>query len=58
MLTWLLMTAYQNRLLKLIFTIPGDDPGASQPELRELILGFLDANRSATDAFFVPKTTP
>ncbi len=58
MQVWLLMTGYRNNFLKLLFTIPGEGLGVSQPELRKLILGFVDANRGRTEAFLLPRKTP
>ncbi len=56
--TWLLMTGYRDNFLKLLFTIPGEGLGVSQPELRMLILGFVDANRRQMEAFLLPRKTP
>lgn len=56
MSTWLLMTAYKDHFLKLLFTHPGSDPAEPQEALRELILAFLEANAGETRHFFVEKT--
>jgi hypothetical protein len=56
--TWLLMTAYKNKLLKLLFTHQGIEPEKSQEELKALIGGFLQANDRETEHFFVKKSVP
>ena len=58
MSTWLLMTGYKNKFLKLLFTHPGADPEKSQSELRDLIVGFLEANSGQTGNFFIDKNVP
>ncbi len=53
MSTWLVMTAYKNKFLKLLFSHPGVDPDRAQKELRDFILAFLEVNSQETRYFFV-----
>ena len=53
--TWLLLTAYRNQFLKLLFTHAAVDEQAAQNKLRSLIIGFLLANAERTPDFFVKK---
>ena len=55
MATYLLMTGVKNRILKLLFTAPAPDPMALQADLKELILGFMEANPKERASFLVEK---
>jgi len=55
MATYVLMTAVKNRILKLLFTAPAPDPMALQADLKELVLGFMEANPKDRASFLVDK---
>jgi len=56
-LSWILLTGYRNRFLKLYYTHPFGNPKTDIPrgqqELRDLVLGFLNRNHDNTDAFWM-----
>ncbi len=56
--SWLLMTGYKNKLLKLLFTHKGNDMEKSQEELKALISGLLSANPEGIKYFFVEQKAP
>ena len=58
MATWVLVTGFQNRIVKLLYTAPSLDPMAAQGDLKELIVGFLEANPKEREKFFVEKKAP
>ncbi|HUL56180.1 MAG TPA: hypothetical protein VLT60_04235 [Usitatibacter sp.] len=58
MATYLLMTGVKGKILKLLFTAPAPDPMALQADLKELILGFMEANPKQRASFLVEKAAP
>ncbi len=53
--SWILLTGFKEKLLKLRFTLPKRDPKLSQTELRSFVTNFLDANPKERVNFFVQK---
>jgi hypothetical protein len=58
MATWVLLTGVKNKIVKLIYTAPAPEPTSTQGELKELIVGFLEANAKERRSFFVEKKAP
>ena len=56
--SWILMTGYKNKFLKLLFTHKGDDFKKSQEEIKVIIGGLLSANPEGIGDFFVEQNAP
>lgn len=58
MATWVLVTGFKNKIVKVLYTAPSLDPMAAQGDLKELIVGLLEANPRERGKFFVEKKAP
>ncbi len=55
MATWVLITGFKNKFLKLLYTSPSLDPLAAQGDVKELVYDFLEANPKERENFLVEK---
>jgi hypothetical protein len=53
--SWIILTGYKNKFLKLRYTHPFAQYDQGLKELRDLVLGFVEANPNETQYFFIPK---
>ncbi len=58
MATCILVTGVKNKIVKLLYTAPAPEPGSTQRDLKELVLGFLEANPKERGSFLVEKKAP
>jgi hypothetical protein len=53
--SWILLTGFKGKFLKLRFSLPKRDPKLSQAELRSFITKFLEANPNEQSNFLIEK---
>jgi hypothetical protein len=53
MATWILVTGVKNKIVKLLYAASSPEPMSSQPDLKEFIYGFLEANPKERGAFIL-----
>ncbi len=58
MATFILVTGVKNKIMKLLYTAPAPEPASTQRDLKELVIGFLEANPKERGSFFVEKKAP
>jgi len=55
MATCILVTGVKNKIVKLLYTAPSPEPASTQRDLKELVVGFLEANPKERSSFLVEK---